>query len=313
MAGPTVITVGNFDGVHIGHQAIVRAARDLAAACGAGVLAVTFDPPPVALINPERNPPQVMTLEDRCRWLRDAGADHVAVLRPDRALLGLGAEPFIEQLVEQHDAVGFVEGEDFRFGRARGGDIAFLSAMGARRGFEVRGLSRVTVQLSDQTTAPVSSSLVRWLIGRGRVEDAAACLGRSWEMTAEVIRGEQRGRAIGVPTANLDLSAYDGRILPMDGVYAGQALLDDGSTYPAAISVGTKPTFGEKRLAVEAHLIGYRPAQPDALYGRSITLGFARWLRDQYPFPNADELVAQLHRDIKAATLATRPMASDLL
>lgn len=309
----TIITVGNFDGVHVGHQAILYTARAMAECHDASVTAVTFDPPPVALLKPERNPPQVASIDDRVRWLRSAGADEVAVLRPDPAMLGLSAEAFIDGLIKDHGAVGFVEGEDFRFGHGRGGDMKMLAEMGERHGYAVQALGRVEIGLSDQTVAPVSSSLVRWLVGRGRVEDAAACLGRPWELTAQVVRGEQRGRTIGIPTANLDPDAYQGRILPVDGVYAGMGVLDDGSSFPAAISVGTKPTFGERRLTIEAHLIGYTPDPPDGLYGRPLTLRFARWIRDQYPFPNADELVQQLRRDIGLAGLLAADAPSDLI
>jgi riboflavin kinase/FMN adenylyltransferase len=303
LSEPSIISVGNFDGVHIGHQAILRTARELADEHGAGVTAVTFDPPPVALLKPDHHPPQVASTQERARWLRKAGADRVVVLRPDRAMLALSAEAFVDQLVREHHAVGFVEGDDFRFGHKRGGDMALLAELGAQRGLAVRALGRVTVGLSDQSTAPVSSSLVRWLVGRGRMRDVSACLGRSWEATAAVVKGEQRGRTIGIPTANLDMASLAGRILPMDGVYAGEAVLEDGAAYPAAISVGTKPTFGERRLTIEAHLIGYEPAAPDGLYGRPLTIRFARWIRDQYPFPNADDLVTQLRRDIRFAAL----------
>lgn len=304
MSGESIITIGNFDGVHAGHRAIVRAARGLADERLARVVAVTFDPPPVAVLKPCLIPPQVASLADRQRWLVDAGADEVVVLTPGPELLGLSAEQFIEKLIDEHGAVGFVEGEDFRFGKRRGGDMAMLAAMGESRGFAVRALGRVEVKLSDQSVAPVSSSLIRWLVGRGRVEDAGACLGRDWELTSTVVQGERRGRTIGIPTANLDPEGYRGMIVPMDGVYAGSAVLPDGGTFAAAISVGTKPTFGERRLTIEAHLIDYAgpsPDNPDSLYGQPLTLRFARWVRDQYPFPNADELVARLRRDIDLA------------
>jgi len=277
------------------------------------VVAVTCDPTPVAVLQPGLVPPQVASLADRRRWLIDAGADEVVVLTPDPELLGLSAEQFIAKLVEEHQAVGFVEGEDFCFGKGRSGDMAALSAMGERSGFAVRALGRVEVKLSDQSVAPVSSSLVRWLVGRGRVEDAGACLGRAWELTAQVEKGEQRGRTIGIPTANLDPAGYQGMILPMDGVYAGSAVLPDGSEHAAAISVGTKPTFGERRLTIEAHLIGFSPDNPDKLYGQPLTLRFAHWVRDQYPFPNADELVARLRRDIDLATQWHRDAVSQTL
>ncbi|XAL99478.1 bifunctional riboflavin kinase/FMN adenylyltransferase [Phycisphaeraceae bacterium D3-23] len=302
MSPKNIITVGNFDGVHLGHQAIVRAARERAGPIdGCGVLAVTFDPPPIAVLKPRGAPLQVASLADRERWLRAAGADRVEVLTPDPAMLGLSAQAFIERLVADHGAVGFVEGEDFRFGKGRGGDMAVLRAMGDAHGFAVHTLGRLEAPLSDGTNAPVSSSLVRGLIGRGRVEDTAVCLGRPWEVTGLVVKGEQRGRTINIPTANLDPACYTGLVVPMDGVYAGAATLDDGTLYPAAISVGNKPTFGGQVQTIEAHLVGFTPDNPDALYGRPMTLRFARWVREQYPFANADELVTQLRRDIDQA------------
>lgn len=296
----SVISIGNFDGVHIGHRAILRQARELAEQHAAQVVAVTFDPPPIAVLRPEHSPPQLGTIVQRTDALRDAGADRVVVLSPTPQLLALSAEQFIEKLLGDHRAIGFVEGEDFRFGNKRGGDTTLLTEMGKARGFAVRVLPRVATRLSDQTTAPVSSSLVRWLVGRGRVEDAAVCLGRDFELAGTIVKGDQRGRTIGIPTANLDPAAYAGLIVPMDGVYAGTVLLDQ-KEHPAAISVGVKPTFGQKTLTAEAHLIGFTHENPDVLYGKPARFRFARWIRDQYPFPGAGLLVEQLRRDIDYA------------
>lgn len=300
---PTIITIGNFDGVHRGHQAILAAARDLAEPRDAQVLALTFDPMPVVVLRPGSGPPHLGSIDQRIAALKQAGADRVEVLKPTRELLGQDATAFIASLIEQHNAVGFVEGNDFRFGKQRGGDMAMLAEMGKQRGFAVESMPRVEALLSDQTLAPISSSLARWLIGRGRVEDAAECLGRPFELVAAVVKGEQRGRSIGVPTANLDPDSYKALITPMDGVYAGTATLDDlpDTTFPAAISVGIKPTFGNQQLTIEGHLIGYQPNHPDALYGKTIRFTFARWLRDQYPFPGVEQLKQQLWRDIQHA------------
>jgi len=144
----------------------------------------------------------------------------------------------------------------------------------------------------------VGGARVRGLIGRGRVADAALCLGRDYALETLVVKGEQRGRTIGVPTANLDLEPLSDHIFPADGVYAGLATLEDGASYPAAISVGIKPTFGTQQLTIETHLLGYSPLTPDELYGQPIKLTFARWLRDQYAFAGVDALKAQLTRDI---------------
>jgi riboflavin kinase/FMN adenylyltransferase len=300
---PSIITIGNFDGVHRGHQAILAEARTLANGCDARVLAMTFDPMPISVLRPGAGPPHLAMIGQRVETLKRNGADDVIVVNPTRDILQQEATRFIAGLIDEHDAVGFVEGEDFRFGHKRSGDMAMLTKLGNERGFAVRALPRVETTLSDCSVAPISSSLVRWLVGRGRVEDAQACLGRPFELVGEIVKGEQRGRTIGVPTANLDPSAWRGMIAPMDGVYAGSVAFDDtpDDPHPAAISVGVKPTFGHDQLTIEAHLIDYQTDDPDALYGRRARFGFARWVRDQYPFPGVEALTQQLRRDIDAA------------
>lgn len=312
MTRPSIITIGNFDGVHRGHQAILTVARRMAKIHSARVVAMTFDPMPVAVLRPGSGPPYLGSIDQRIRTLKQNGADDVVVIHPTQEVLGQEAVAFIASLVEQHRAVGFVEGEDFRFGNKRRGDMALLTEMGRSSGFAVEALPRVETPLSDQTTAPISSSLIRWLVGRGRVEDAQACLGRPYELVGDIVKGEQRGRTLGVPTANLDPACWQGLITPMDGVYAGLVTLGPevdhpstaatpGSVFPAAISVGVKPTFGHDQLTIEAHLIGYQPDHPDGLYGQPARFGFAHWLRDQYPFPGIEPLTQQLRRDIQTA------------
>ncbi len=294
MSESAVITVGNFDGVHAGHQTIVQRARKMADARSAKVVALTFEPHPAALLRPDRQPPSLMTLEARKRALRAAGADEVEVLEPTRDLLALSPEDFVSHLRESHHMVGIVEGHDFRFGKARAGDTDMLSELGKSQGFAVDIVPPIEKPLTDQIVVTVSSSIVRWLVGRGRVADAACCLNRPYALEADVAHGEQRGRQIGVPTANLDAQQIDRVLIPADGVYAGLATLPDGSVKPAAISVGVKPTFGRRQLTVEAHLLGHH----GDLYGRRIELSFTRWLRDQMPFRSIDLLKAQLQRDI---------------
>jgi len=300
---PSIITIGNFDGVHRGHQAILQTARQLADPINARVLAVTFDPMPVEVLRPGQGPPHLGTIAQRINALKQHGADEVRVIQPTRDVLANEAPRFIADLIEQHDAVGFVEGEDFRFGKKRGGDMIMLAQMGSEQGFAVQALPRIEVPLSDHSMAPVSSSLVRWLVGRGRVEDASVCMGRPFEMTGTIVKGDQRGRTLGVPTANLNPQSWHGLITPMDGVYAGTVTLDpgtdqDNTPHPAAISVGIKPTFNQDQLNIEAHLIDFNTEHPDELYGRPATFRVARWVRDQYPFPNVDALTEQLGRDI---------------
>lgn len=316
----SIVTIGVFDGVHLGHRAILAHARRLADELDAsgGVVAITFDRHPQAVLRPGSQPPRLLPTDEKVRRLRAAGADEVIVHAPDPALLGLTAEDFIRQIVDEHAPAAIIEGEDFRFGKGRRGDPAMLRALGERFGFRAIIEPKVEVGLTDRRLVPVSSSLVRWLVGHGRVMDAAICLAQPFALTARVAKGDQRGRTIGIPTANLDPADYAEFILPPDGVYAGAATIhpprpeaesaersneDPDShrqppTYPAAISIGDKPTFAGRQLTVEAHLLDYTPPSMDHLYGQTITLTFNRWLRDQYPFPGVSALKGQIARDI---------------
>lgn len=299
MPAPSIISIGNFDGVHRGHQTIIENARQLAKQSQAQVLALTFDPMPIEVLRPGEGPPHLGSISQRIASLKQAGADDVIVINPTQEVLSQEASEFIAGLIEQYNAIGFVEGEDFRFGSKRSGNMTMLRQMGKDQGFTVRALPRIETLLNDQSVAPISSSLIRWLVGRGRVEDAKACLGRPYELRGTIVQGDQRGRTIGVPTANLDPQSWLGLITPMDGVYAGTVMLEDEDTpHPTAISVGTKPTFEQDQLNIEAHLIDYNTIDPDALYGQRACFRFARWVRDQYPFPNVHELTEQLNRDI---------------
>ncbi len=296
MAPPSVITIGNFDGVHCGHRAILARAAELAHSLDGSVTALTFDPHPATLLRPDAAPPRLTSLADKQQLLCDAGATDVQVLEPTESLLALSADAFVRWLVEHHRPVAMVEGADFRFGTGREGDVAWLTQLGGEHGFEVDIVESIDVALSDHQLAPVRSSLIRWLLGHGRVADAAICLGRPFALTGIVEQGEQRGRTIGVPTANLGDEALSTFVMPKDGVYAGLGELPDGSTFPAAISIGVKPTFADSARVVEAHLLNFS----GDLYGQPLTLHLSRWLRDQAPFPSLDALQTQLTRDIEA-------------
>jgi len=304
MAGPSVITIGNFDGVHVGHRAIFQTARELARERSARVIAMTFDPHPNATLDPAHQPPRLCPLEQKLKRLKDAGADEVIVLNPEPKLLGQTPQEFVRRVVEQHRPVAFVEGADFRFGHARAGDLSLLKHLGTEYGFEVITQPSWDVTLTDLGVVTVRSSVVRWLVGHGRVEDAARCLGEPFTLTSKVVHGEHRGKSIGIPTANLDLDTLDDHMLPADGVYVGYAhspgvALGEGAdrTYTAAISVGNKPSFGHVKLTIEAHLLDF-----DAdLYGQPLALAFTHWIRDQQRFPTPEALCEQLARDIEYA------------
>lgn len=294
------MTIGNFDGVHAGHTALVRAAvaaADRMATSGPrpAVVAMAFWPHPAATLDPARTPPTLMTIQRRTALLREAGADEVALLEPTPALLGQSAQEFIEGLVRGRAMRAIVEGAGFCFGRGRSGDVASLRAMGDAMGFETIVVPPVLATMSDLTTAPVSSTLVRWLLDRGRVRDAGACLGRAHIVEGVVVRGAQRGRDLGLPTANIDAEC----LAPAHGVYAAIATRPDGERFGAAVSVGTNPQFAGRDRTVEAHLLGWNGPLDD--YGWRLELHLLAWLRDQRKFPSVADLVAQIRRDCERA------------
>ncbi|HJZ53641.1 MAG TPA: riboflavin biosynthesis protein RibF [Gemmataceae bacterium] len=284
------VTVGNFDGVHLGHQALVAAARRWAERVGGPAVAVTFDPPPYQVLFPGPVRPPLTTLTDRAGLLHAAGADHVVILRTEPALLALSPEAFFEDiLARQLGAKAIAEGYDFRFGRGRAGDTALLRELCAKAGFGFEEVSPVVLG-----GEPVSSSRVRTALLAGKVADAAELLGRPYRITGTVVTGAKRGRTIGFPTANL---ADVPTVLPGNGVYAVRAFVD-GVEYPGAANIGPNPTFGEDARKVEVHLIGFT----GDVYGRPMTAEFVAKLRDTRPFAGANELVEQLKKDMEHAS-----------
>lgn len=292
-----VITIGVFDGVHAGHAALVARARQLADANRAAVVAMAFDPHPVTRLRPEAAPARLTTFEQRRRLLMEAGADAVDRLEPTESLLSQSPGNFVEWIGRRWRVAGFVEGPDFRFGRGRSGDVEFLAHYGARAGFGVEIVEPVSVTLTDHTMATASSTLVRWLLAQGRAGDAAQVLGRPYELEGTVVPGDRRGRTIGFPTANLSTEC----LIPADGVYAGEAVLEDERVFPAAISIGTKPTFGAGGRAVEAYLLD-APREGTAIrglpeYGWPLRLRIKGWVRQQLRFETPSSLVEQMHLD----------------
>jgi len=286
-----VVTIGNFDGVHRGHQGILGLARRLADGLGRLVLAVTFEPPPARLLLPQQAPEPLMQLDQRCRTLLAARADCVLVLQTTAELLGMSPEAFVRDiLVARLGPAHVVEGRNFFFGHARAGNVETLAKFGEQLGFEVHLAESVTVDLNDRRAVTICSSLIRRLIREGRVEEAAKCLGRPYIMQGTVVAGRGLGRRIGYPTANLDCGV---QLLPADGVYAGWAELG-AETYRAALSVGSRPTFDQTDRIVEAYLL----SQAGQLYGRTMAVRFANRLRGQQKFQSARQLVQQMEKDV---------------
>lgn len=288
------LSVGNFDGVHLGHQALLSSAR--AATGGDGeVVAVTFEPHPAVILR-GACPARLMSADDRRARLLAAGASRVETIEPDARLLGLSPQEFISELSRRVPFDVIVEGADFRFGRGRSGDVRTLRDIGDRAGFRTIVVDDVEVPLCDGHLVPARSSTARWLLSLGRVADAARVLGRPHRVSGEVVRGAARGRGIGYPTANISLADVT---LPQDGVYACTATLPCGARWAAAASVGTNPTFGTCPRTLEVHVLGMDHSTD--LYGQRLHVDFDRWIRPMLAFPTVDALVAQMGRDCAVA------------
>ncbi|MEE2912565.1 MAG: riboflavin kinase [Planctomycetota bacterium] len=288
----TAISIGNFDAVHLGHIALIKAARKAVGSDGR-VEMWSFDPPPVSLIQPERHIDRLTTLQDRISLLLDAGADEVKRIVPTQALLSKSPQEYIEEICEQKEWDFIVEGEGFRFGKDRAGNCDTLVELGEDFEFVPIIVEGIEVALKDQAIVRASSSMVRWLLHAGRVEDASIMLGRDFSVHGVVVSGDHQGRDLGYPTANIH--SID-TMLPRDGVYAGQATIDTNSTYPAAISIGTKPTFGDNDRVCEVHIIGYDG--PMNYYNWPLTVTISHWIRDQLRFDTKEDLIYAIDQDI---------------
>jgi riboflavin kinase/FMN adenylyltransferase len=291
-AEPAVVTIGNFDGVHRGHQHLLAAA----AAAGRPVVAVTFDPHPARLFAPDRAPKLLCTLERRIELLREHGADEIRVLAFDREVAGWTPSEFIERVIANElRATAVVVGENFHFGAQAAGNVATLIAAGAAAGFTAEGVSLAT-SVGGESSVVLCSTLVRDRIAAGDMPGAAAVLGRPHEVSGVVQRGDGRGKDLGFPTANVPVD--EGYAVPPDGVYAGFVVVS-GERHHAAISVGTNPTFGGIERRVESFVLD-TPGGID-LYDRGIRVEFIQRLRGMEAFDSVDALVAQMHDDVAAA------------
>lgn len=284
-----IITIGNFDGVHLGHQALIRTAREIDS--GAEVVAVTFDTHPASLTR-SKAPGGLTDVSRKTELLKAAGATRVDVLPTSRELLALEPRAFIEWLRGRVPIDTIVEGTDFRFGKGRSGDIAALRAIGAEMSFEVRVVDDVDVALHDAQLVSVRSSTVRWLLEMGRVADARLLLGRTHRVSGVVVKGAQRGRQLGFPTANL--SETDA-MLPRDGVYGVEVRVGGSESMLGAASVGTNPTFGSTPRTLEVHVL--EMAQTTDIYGQTMSVDFLEWIRPMMRFEKVSQLIAQMERD----------------
>jgi riboflavin kinase / FMN adenylyltransferase len=287
----TAVTIGAYDGVHLGHRALLHDLSTRAEAADLSTVVVTFDRHPAGVVRPESAPLQLTDLEQKLELLDACGIDRTFVIAFDRSRADESAEDFVKEvLVDTLGARLVVVGEDFHFGHGRKGNVALLTTLGREYGFEVVG-----ARLTGVGRETVSSTRIRTLVAEGDVAGAARLLGRPHEVRGPVVHGDGRGGPeLGFPTANLQLS--DDIALPADGIYAGYFTRADGSLHPAAISVGRRPTFyapGSASVLVEAYLLHFE----GDLYGEPSRVSFVSRLRDDRQFDSVDALIAQMHQD----------------
>lgn len=301
--GRSVVTIGNFDGVHLGHQHVVKQAGEVAARLGLDrVVAVTFDPHPMAVLRPDHAPPTLTRIDERVALLHAVGVDDILVLPFSREIAAWSPERFVEEiLVRSLHAAAVVVGANFRFGSRASGDVAVLQRLGQEHDFETEGIAL------DGGPQVWSSTYVRTCLAAGDVEGAAEALGRPVSVRGVVERGDQRGRELGYPTANVPTTTT---AVPADGVYAGWVSVLDSDAgpldesaerelMPAAISVGVNPTFaGERGRRVEAYVLDRDDLD---LYDRQVEVVFVKRLRGMLRFESVDELVQAMRDDVDRA------------
>jgi riboflavin kinase/FMN adenylyltransferase len=287
----SVLTIGNFDGVHRGHQQLLAQGGLLAADARRPLAVLTFEPHPLAVVAPSEVPARLTTLQEKLSLLAAGGADVTVVAESTPRLLGLEAESFVRDIiVGKFRPSHVVEGPSFGFGHKRRGSVEMLRRLGHECGFETCVVGPIELQVEPNESALVSSTLIRQLIRQGKVHRAALCLGRPYALTGEVVAGHHRGKDLGFPTANIRVEDV---LAPPDGVYSGLAR-GESLTAPAAISIGTAPTFGEGPRRIEAYLLDV----DSDLYGATLRLEFLRWLRPQRTYESAEDLVVQMKADV---------------
>jgi riboflavin kinase / FMN adenylyltransferase len=300
--GRCVVTIGKFDGVHRGHQRIVERAAQAGKERGLPVVVITFDPLPDEVVRPGSHPPFLCSARRRAELLGGLGADAVFILPFTLKFSRLDPDEFVRTvLVERLHAAMVVVGDEFRFGHKAAGDVALLANLGEKYDFSVEGMPLL---VADGST--ISSTSIRHMLGEGDVEAAAKALGRPHRVEGIVVRGHQRGRALGFPTANLETPPHTA--IPADGIYAGwlASLDDDGREtvrWPAAVSIGTNPTFGEGERTVEAYALDRTDLD---LYGVHAAIDFTARLRGTLRFDSVNALVQQMRRDVEQARELTR-------
>lgn len=285
-----VATIGNYDGIHLGHQAVLRQLKRHAEVMGLPALVITFEPHPQEFFKSGNAPTRITSFREKLEILNQQDIDRVLCLRFQQSIADLSAEQFIEQvLVGDLSIKRLIIGDDFKFGKGRRGDFRMLQDYGKRLGFDV-----ILTETHRLDVDRVSSSIIRERLQDSRFEEAALLLGRYFSISGRVVHGAKRGRQLGFPTANINL---DNRVVPLRGVFAVSVKGADDRTHLGVANLGTRPVFNEKKLLLEAHLFDF----DKMIYGRHISVEFFKRLRDERKFSSIDELVAQIATDIKTA------------
>lgn len=284
-----VLTLGNFDGVHLGHQRIFKELVEEAQKIDGEAIVITFDPHPLRILDPQKCPPLITPFKKKLMLVERLGVDVVIVATFDLDLANLTPEAFVRQvLVDKIGVKKILVGYNYFFGKDRKGNVEMLKRLGEKCGFEVKVIDAMTVN-----DIPVSSSKIREFIQSGKMAEAAQLLGRNYLLIGKVIWGADRGKKLGFPTANLEV--LNG-LYPKTGVYAVEVIMGD-KTYPGVADVGYNPTFGENPLSVEVHILDFSRD----IYGEEIQLIFHQRIRDEKAFENPESLAQQIREDIDAA------------
>ena len=295
----SVVTIGAYDGVHRGHQAVIGQVRKEAQQLGCQSVVVTFDKHPASVVRPESAPKLLTDLDQKLELLQQTGIDATLIVEFNRERSTEDPALFVKRvLVDTLRARVVVVGEDFHFGFNRGGNVAMLRELGKQFDFQVEPVKLIA--RPDGVEEPVSSTSIRRALAGGQVEIATNLLGRAYEVRGVVVNGDKRGRSIGFPTANVEVP--NAMCLPADGVYAGRFRCDDGSVHACAINLGRRPTFFEHadHSLLEAHLLDFS----GDLYGQKVSVTFEHFLRSERKFDGLEAIKTQLQLDVAAARLA---------
>ncbi|MFQ1014785.1 bifunctional riboflavin kinase/FAD synthetase [Avibacterium paragallinarum] len=284
------LTIGNFDGVHLGHQAVLRHLREKATALSLPMVVMLFEPQPSEYFMGDKAPPRLMRLRDKLSALADLGVDYVVRIKFDRAFASLSAEQFIQEYLVQRLKVKFLSiGDDFRFGAGRQGDFALLQQAGEKYGFTVE--DNCSFQLNEQR---ISSTAIRQALAEDDLALAQQLLGKPYCIYGRVVQGNKLGRTIGFPTANIRLQR---QVNPVKGVYAVRAKLPDGTEYEGVANIGRRPTINGVKQLLEVHLFDFK----GDIYGQALQVTLCHKIRDEVKFPSFDDLKAQIAKDVDVA------------